>query len=109
MRGFPKHLNTKQDFLNLKDDYSDQVLAVLERLLDDRMQWLNIRTLGEKDQGVEDETHMVIGMEQEIITGEDGAIAERYQYEYTEDPNARLFRLGFGVEEAEKFIMSIGG
>ena len=103
MRGFPKHLNTKHDILNLKDDYPEQTKAAVQRLLEDRIQWLNIGPIAELKTGIEDKTHKII--ETEDIKGG----AERYQLELKEDPDARLYRLGFTVEEAEKLISEIGG
>jgi len=98
MRGFPKHLNTKQDFINLKTQYPAETKAALQTLLDDRMQWLKTADLDESDPGLEDETHKI------VIDTDESDNEIRYQYEYMEDPAARIFHLGFTVEEAEAMI-----
>jgi len=98
MRGFPNHLNTKQDFLNLLDDYPDETRAALQTLIDEKNQWLNTGLLGSDDKGITDGSHKVVEVEnaaEEI---------ERYQYEFKEDPNAKIFQLGFTVEEVQKLL-----
>lgn len=97
MRGFPRHLNSKQDYLNLIGEYPAETRAALTSLLDDRIQWMNTGTLAKEKDGIEDDTHKVIKNENE---GEE----ETYQFELMEDPNAQIFRLGFEVAEVENLL-----
>lgn len=100
MIGFPKWFNTKQDYLYVKEHFPrEQWLPHFQALLDTRMAWLNVGKLESPEQGITDETHKVVK-----VGGEDGMPVEYYQYEYKEDPNCRLLRLGFTVEEVEQII-----
>ncbi len=91
MRGFPKHLNSKQDYLNCLSDYPAETKAELQRLLDSRFVWQDTAII--ENEGITDDTHRV-------IETEDGKI----QQELVEDTNAEIFRLGFTVEEVEELI-----
>ena len=50
-----------------------------------------------KEEGIEDETHLIIESENEIL-----------QSELQEDENSKLFQLGLTVEEAEEIIENPG-
>ena len=91
MRGFPKHLNSKQDYLNCLSDYPAETKVELQRLLDSRFVWQDTAII--ENEGITDDTHRV-------IETEDGKI----QQELVEDINAEIFRLGFTVEEVEELI-----
>lgn len=91
MRGFPKHLNSKQDYLNCLSDYPTETKAELQRLLDSRFVWQDTAII--ENEGITDDAHRV-------IETEDGKI----QQELVEDVNAEIFRLGFTVEEVEELI-----
>jgi 1,2-phenylacetyl-CoA epoxidase catalytic subunit len=93
MRDFPKWLNTKQDYLNCLQDFPEQIRQRLQELLTDRFLWVQTGILSDEDQGVTDDTHRIIETEN-----------ERFQYEYLEDSNARIFQLGFTVQEIEELI-----
>lgn len=100
MKGFPKFLNTKQDYLNVINLFpEDKWKPKLQALLDERIRWVNEGLLVEDDPGITDETHKV----REDLD-EQGVVSQRYQLHYKEDPNSRLFRLGFTVEEAQALI-----
>lgn len=98
MRGFPSAFATKQDYLNGISLYPEQTRDELRRLLADRFMWAEAGELEDGDEGVTDPTHFVSTRE-----GKDGGEV-RVQMERREDPNARLFRLGFTVKELEKLL-----
>ena len=99
------HLNTKDDYLNLKQHFSSKVwIAEFQVLLDERKNWLNTGKLAKGEAGVIDETHKVIELKDEITN----EVKERYQYKYQEDPNCKLSRLGFTVEEVEEILKTQG-
>ena len=100
MRGLPKHMNTKEDFNNLIDDYPNETKASLQELLNEKEKWLNTGLLDPGNEGITDETHKIV--EVKNATGE----IERYQYKYKEDPNAKIFRLGFTVSEVQQLLNS---
>lgn len=93
MRGFPKHLNSKQDYLNCIEEFPQETKQELQRLLDSRFVWVATAVLDEDEAGIADDTH-------EIIETDDG----RVQRELIEDQNSELVRLGFTVEEVQEML-----
>ena len=103
MRGFPNYLASKQDYLNCMGDYPEETKRALRYLLADRMIWEATKELSSKSKGKEDETHRVLV--NETKNEETGETKEVYtQLELKEDSNARLFQLGFTVDEVKKLI-----
>lgn len=95
MRGIPRHLNTRDDYLYIRDELPvDQWRPRFQDLLDKRFAWLATGPLAEGDVGIEDDTHRVVEH-----VDEQGQVYERIQEVLSEDPNAPLFRLGFSVAE----------
>ena len=86
-------LNTKQDYLNYLTVDSEETKKALQLLLDTRFIWKTTAILAANAAGVNDSTHRVSGEE-----------PERMQQEWVEDPNAKIFRLGFTVTEVEGLI-----
>lgn len=100
MVGFPKWLNTKKDFLYIREHFPrEQWQPVFQALLDERMAWLNVGRLESAADGITDETHKVV-----TVGGDDGTPVQYYQYEYKEDENCRLFRLGFTVKDVQQLL-----
>ena len=89
MRGLPKNLNTKEDYIYLKDNYSkEHWLQAFQNLLDTRYSWFAI---DEKDY-IEDDKHKKVYNEQE----------DTYEYfVYKLNKNAKLYQLGFTVKEVQ--------
>lgn len=92
MRGFPKFLNTKQDYLNCLTMFPEETKKALQTLLDNRFNWFDVAILEE------DVTELAVN--QRIIEAD----GEKMLQEEKEDPNARIFLLGFTVEEVEELI-----
>ena len=82
-------MNTKQDFINMKNTPKGKRL--LKALIDNRFYWKDICVTNNP---IIDDTHR-------IIEDEDGFLI---QQEYVENPNCELFLLGFTVEEANELI-----
>lgn len=96
MMGFSKWLNSKQDYLYVKDNFpKQQWVDKFQSLLDERLAWFNLGEIA--DDGITDETHKVV--ENEI----DGAFV-KYQYELKENPGSTLYRIGFTVDEVNKIL-----
>lgn len=91
MRGFPKYLNTKQDYLNCMTDYPAETKAALQELLNNRFIWQTTAII--EDEGLTDDTHRVVDY------GD-----EKEQQELIEDDTATIFRLGFTVKEVEEML-----
>ena len=92
MRGLPKFFNTKQDFLNCLAMFLEETKAELKKLLDYRFSWFDIAVFeGEVTE---------LGVNQWVIENGD----EKILQEEKEDPNARIFQLGFTVAEVEELL-----
>lgn len=97
MRDFPKHLNTKQDYLNLLKDFPEQTKKALQGLLENRFEWFVVRKLDEGEVIADSETL-------KIVESKEGEEVKKYLYEYKEDSNANLFRLGFTIDEVKTLV-----
>jgi hypothetical protein len=94
LRGFPKHINTKQDVEVLLNMYPEETKAFLQKCIEESENWINPVKLSESESGIEDATHAV-------RIDENG---DRYQLEWGFDPGCNLARLGISVAEAEAMI-----
>ena len=90
MNGFPRNINNKNDIANLMGDFETETKAYLQNILDSKDQWLMTSKLKADDAGITDDTHKV-----EEVTDQDDVVTERYQYEFMEDSNGELYRLGY--------------
>ncbi len=100
MQGTPKHLNTKEDYEYLRQNFPAEIWRPrFESLLAERMQWFNTGALAEGDSGQTDASHKVIE-----DAGMGGAAATRYQFELQENDNCLLYRLGYTVAEVERLL-----
>ena len=101
MRGCPRTFATKQDYLNGIETYPEETKAELRRLIASRFEFVQTGELTDGEDGIVDDTHQVVTRQE--TDGETGKTVEkRVQLEMRENENARLFRLGFTVEEAQK-------
>ena len=100
MKGLPKTLNSKQDYLYLKENTSKEYyVPFFQELLDSRFGWYFEKYI-EKEEGIEDDTHKVV---EENNMGESEEI-KYAQYVWKENENAKIFRIGFTVEEVQEII-----
>lgn len=104
MKGFPKHLNSKADYLYVKANFPrDKWLPAWKALLTNRQYEICTGVVDSADAGVTDETHrIVVSEEQDYETGEKKTVY--YQYELRDNPRADFFRFGFTEEEVNKAI-----
>lgn len=103
MRGCPKTFETKMDYQNGLKLYPEQVRSSLRQLIASRFVFVKERELEDSEEGITDENHMVM-TETENGSEDDSGKTKRWQMVKQEDPNARLFRLGFTVKEAESLL-----
>lgn len=102
MRGFPKHLNTKEDYLFVKDNFDRELwLPEFQALLDTMRDWVFIRQLEKESDGIVDETHKVVT---QFPIVNDGSPVTYAQYELQVIPTAPIFELGFSVQEVESIV-----
>ena len=97
MVGYPKFLNTKEDYEFVRANFpKEQWKSDFKALLDERYEWFNLGEI--EGEGVTDDTHKVVEDKRDDET------VVRYQYEYKENENARIYRLGYTVEEVENIL-----
>lgn len=101
MRGCPRTFATKQDYLNGIATYPEETKAELRRLIAGRFEYVPTGELADGEDGIVDDTHQVV-TQQETDPETGKTVEKRVQLEMRESGNARLFRLGFTVEEAER-------
>lgn len=101
MRGCPRTFATKQDYLNGIATYPEETKAELRRLIAGRFEFVPTGELADGEDGIVDDTHQVV-TQQETDPETGKTVEKRVQLEMRESGNARLFRLGFTVEEAER-------
>ncbi|MBR0098777.1 MAG: hypothetical protein IJP90_03580, partial [Treponema sp.] len=80
----------------------EETKAELRRLIAGRFEFVQTGVLAEGEDGVEDESHKVLITQETDSEGR--TFEKRVQFELREDANARLFRLGFTLEEAERLV-----
>ena len=99
MIGYPSTLNDRADYEYVRANFpKSEWQKDFQNLLDTVYEWFNMGKLADGDEGVTDETHKVVegGREEEK--------SERYQFEYKENPDARIFRLGYTVDEVKAIL-----
>lgn len=102
MQGFPKTLNTREDFEFVRSNFAKELWAPeFQALLDSNYGWFFVKELGEDEPGVIDDTHKV--EEQRDTSGEAEKVV-RYQFEYREVENSKLKRLGYSVSEVQTLL-----
>ena len=105
MKGFPNYINTRADLENLKEGFPFQTRAFMQEIYDFRHQWIVTGKLEADEPGIVLEGKFKVV---ENDSTEHGGGVGRYQYEFMEDPNGTIFRLGFASsDEFLAFIQSI--
>ena len=97
MRGYPKHLNTKQDVLNAMHVNEARTKAWLQSAIDFREGWVTTKAIESVSEGVEDSTHRVRTIVEEDMT-------TIYQEQWGPIPGNALDRVGMTVAEAKKLL-----
>lgn len=99
MKGFPKTLNTKEDYEYIRANFpKEEWVPSWQRLLDERQNWFPTGYLDSKEAGATDELHKVSEEMQY-----DGTV-KYVQLELQTDSGCRLKQLGFTVDYVEKAI-----
>jgi hypothetical protein len=99
MKGYPKHINTRQDVENAMAIDPDRTRAYLQRAIDGREGWVITGHLDAEADGVTDDTHRV----KDQGDAEEGT-HDWYQEEWKPLPGNTLDRLGISVAEAQAMI-----
>lgn len=98
MRGFPKHIATKEDLDVCLQEFPDQTKEWMGKKEEERQQWFPAETL-DKSEGVTDETHKVVEQVADLK-----APAQKIQMVLLEDPANPLVRLGISREDVAKVM-----
>ncbi len=101
MQGFPKTLNTREDYEYIRSNFSKEFWGPeFQALLDSNYGWFFVKELDEDEPGVIDQTHKV-----EQTHGDSGdEKVVRYQFEYREVENSKLKRLGYSASEVQALL-----
>jgi hypothetical protein len=96
MVGFPKYLNSKEDYYYIKDHFSTELWKpAWQALIDESKGWFVTGEVKSVEAGVTDDTHKVI---EEKGTGETSE-TKYYQYELQTNPTCKMLRIGFTEDE----------
>jgi len=101
MKGFPKKLNSKEDYQNIIDDfgYTDEIKRAYQALLDTDNHYVFDKELASESDRTGPAPDYKVLKEKEM----DGT-EKIMQYELIDNPNSKLKELGFTVSEVEEVI-----
>lgn len=101
MRGFPKMLSSKADYINVKNDFPpEEWKPHYQALLDTMMAWYPTGEVENPEEGIIDATHRV----EEMDPMEEGGEVRYMQYELRENPHCKLYAIGFTKAEVKKAL-----
>ena len=106
MKGFPKYLNTKSDYIYIKENFpKEEWFPVWVGLLKNHQEWFATGALENKSAGVEDATHRIREDITPAMMSADGKEKVSYtQEELRDNPAHPFFALGFTQEEVEEAL-----
>lgn len=100
MVGFPKHLNTKEDYEYVRTHFSkNEWEGHFQALLDGMNDWFFEKYLTDGEEGVTDSTHKVI--EEGNADSED---KKKAQYIYRYNPTCTLATIGYTEAEVRAIL-----
>lgn len=99
MKGFPKHLNSKEDYYYIKENFpAKKWRPKWQALLDERYRWRDTGELASPEEWVVDDTHRVeTRVERDTESGED--VTKYYQQELQQNATADFWQFNFTEEE----------
>ena len=100
MKNFPKFLNSKQDFLNVIKvfGYTAKVKRAYQGLLNTAKKYeFDKKLTAESDRNGPPP-------EYKVMTQEEEGTETIVQYKLVDNPNGKIFKLGFTVEEVQEVI-----
>lgn len=94
MEGYPKHLNSKEDYEYARKNFpKEKWEKSFQSLLDTRFDWFNVgEAVGD---GVTDATHKVL---------DDEETGRKYQYVFKENPECMMNKIGYTEEEVKDIL-----
>lgn len=100
MKGTPKSLSTKQDYINLISCNAGDCERSLRALLDNRHTWQPMGEVESEGAGISDVTHKV------VKEGRDGSDIF-VQMELVFDANCKMERLGITEQEVQEWLQAL--
>lgn len=98
MHGFPKTLNSKEDYEYIKTNYPESSWKPLfQNLLNTVQDWFYVRKL-------EDSEEIPEGNYKTVDADQNDEDQRRSLYELKDNPTAKLFRLGYTKSEIEAYL-----
>ena len=100
MRGFPKVLNSRQDYENIISDfgYTAKVKRAYQGLLNTAEKYEFDKELAAES----DRTGPA--PEYKVMTQEEEGTEKIVQFKLVDNPNGKIFRLGFTIDEVQEVI-----
>lgn len=100
MKGFPKNLNSKEDYYYIKEHFEEfQWKPKWAALLSNRQNWFATKTLEAGDEGCTDDTHRV-ETHKDMLDNTEITV----QYELKDDTSSDFFRFHFTEEEVNEAL-----
>jgi hypothetical protein len=98
MRGFPKHIATKEDLECVEQLFPKEATAYKKRLMENRFVWQDAGIVAKGEVVTPTDTLKV------VTTQTETGITEQRKQVLVEDTSAQFFRLGLKVEDVAKEI-----
>lgn len=99
MRGYPKFINSKSDYEYVLKHFPKYKSELdFQKLVEDYTKWTKVEKLAKEEDGLIDKIHKIVEEENESKE------KVYYQYEFKVDPNCKMVRLRFTLQEVEKII-----
>jgi len=100
MRGFPKVLNSRQDYENIINDfgYTEKVKRVYQGLLNTAEKYEFDKELAAESDRTGPEP------EYKVMTQEEEGTEKIVQYKLVNNPDGKIFKLGFTIDEVQEVI-----
>ena len=100
MRGFPKVLNSKKDYENVINDfgYTSKVKRAYQGLLNTAKKYKFDKELAAESDRTGPEP------EYKVMTQEEEGTETIVQYKLVDNPNGKIFKLGFTIDEVQEVI-----
>lgn len=107
MVGFPKVLNSKEDYYYVKEHFDKSLwLPAWEYLLNESKDWFFDKYLSSEEEATNDSTHTHYLTESQNDGTPVDADKKYTQLVYRTNETAKLFRIGFTEEEVKNVIES---
>lgn len=102
MKGYPKHLNTREDYEYVRANFPRKKWEKDFKNLLNTEAWYAVGTYDTKEGLAEDATHKVEGS---TTTNENGEEVTTYgYYELKDNPLAKIYRIGYTKEEVQAVL-----